>query len=94
LEKWIEDFTDVAGVGTTIAVAGNKSDLKDQCQVSFADAESWARDRNYLISQTSALTGHGIRSLFSQLAIAIVQNTAAKHERVGLVKAEDKTCKC
>jgi small GTP-binding protein len=96
LEKWIKDFTDVAGEGATIAIAGNKVDLVDSCEVVYKDAEMWANEQKYLIGQTSALTGYGVRSLFSALAYAIRQNAGPRQESLGkgLSDRDGKKCKC
>jgi small GTP-binding protein len=82
LADWIEAFTDTAGHQAVIAIAGNKSDLDDP-EVEFSEAEEWARAHNYLIVETSALTGMGIRALMHELVNEIVR-TRAKERLIGV----------
>ena len=73
LSRWIRDFTEVAGPGTSIAIAANKNDLTD-FEVQFTEAQDWAREQNFIIAQTSAKTGEGIEALFSLFARELVKN--------------------
>ncbi|OHT03122.1 small GTP-binding protein [Tritrichomonas foetus] len=95
LDKWIHDFTEVAGATTTIAIAGNKSDLQSE-EVPFVEAEKWANDRKYLIAQTSALTGAGVKELFKKLAVSILQNQSANQKTLRPPRPvqEKKKCDC
>ena len=81
LDRWIREFTAVAGPGTTVVIAGNKSDLSELIEVSFTEAEEWANERNLVIKQTSAKTGEGIQPLFSLLAQELVKNQSTNTAR-------------
>lgn len=96
LDKWIHSFTEVAGMNTIIAIAGNKCDLADLLQVSYTEAEGWAKSHNYLIEQTSAMTGLGIRNLFQRLAEEILKNeSAVPQKRDSPQRKEEKPgCAC
>lgn len=74
LDRWIHDVTEIAGPSTIIVIAANKTDMDDLFEVPFAEAEAWAKSKGYIIMQTSAKHGIGIRQLFSRLAEEIVHN--------------------
>jgi small GTP-binding protein len=83
LGQWIDDFTEIAGYHTVIAIAGNKLDLVYGVEVGFAEAEEWAKSRNYVIVETSALTGDGVQELFRELVAAILKlQTSHKIPRI------------
>ncbi|KAH0786430.1 small GTP-binding protein [Histomonas meleagridis] len=97
IERWIRDVTEVAGPSTIIAVAANKSDLTNNAQVPFKEAENWAKSRGYIIMQTSALSGFGVYPLFSKLAETIVKLQLKQIEINGTDierKDENRPCAC
>jgi hypothetical protein len=55
-----------------IAIAGNKLDL-DDAQSEFAEAEECAKTHNYLIVETSAITGAEMQNLFRERVEEIVR---------------------
>jgi small GTP-binding protein len=73
LGQWIDDFVEIAGGQTVIAIAGNKLDLVDGVEVGIAEAEEWARPRGCIIAETSALTGVGVQDLFREFVAAILK---------------------
>jgi small GTP-binding protein len=73
LTQWIDAFIETAGYQAVIAVAGNKLDLDDP-QIELSEAEDWAKAHNYIIVETSAVTGTGIQALFRELVDAIVRS--------------------
>ncbi|OHT08441.1 small GTP-binding protein [Tritrichomonas foetus] len=64
LDSWIDSFTDVVGTEAIIIVAGNKSDLPPDPEVSEESAKAWAEQNNFHFFSTSAMTGKGIHEVF------------------------------
>jgi small GTP-binding protein len=85
LPQWIDAFTETAGPQAVIAVAANKRDLPNE-RVTFSEAEEWAREHNYAIVETSAVTGAGIQQLFSGLVGAILRSLSS--ERLVRLRSE------
>ena len=94
--NWIKNFRDVAGEKTTIAVAGNKADLKDACEVSEHEASEWAKTMNFIFMETSALSGVGIRELFSKVAAAIIDNQSSTQKKFtpAFEQKNENNCSC
>lgn len=99
LERWIHDVTEIAGPSTIIVIAANKTDMNDMFEVPFAEAEQWAKSKGYIIGQTSAKHGVGIRQLFSRLAEEIVLTQVdmpsyeeAKKDQKRLVAPKESKC--
>jgi small GTP-binding protein len=67
IDNWISTFTDVAGRDAVIVLVGNKSDLIER-EVSEAEAQKWAQERNIAFFETSAKTGQGVAEPFRYLA--------------------------
>ena len=58
-----------AGPGIVIALVGNKLDLADHDrQVSFEEAEEYAKESDLLFNETSARTGDGVVETFLKIA--------------------------
>ena len=64
LSKWIEDIKNHVQDGVFFVLCGNKLDLKNKRQVSFEEAEKFAKDNNLTYVETSAISGEGIKKLF------------------------------
>jgi small GTP-binding protein len=82
LTEWIDAFTETAGYQAVIAIAGNKLDLPDP-QVDLTEAQEWAQMHNYILFETSALTGAGIHDLFRALVDGILR-LSSNEKRVKL----------
>ncbi|OHT09326.1 small GTP-binding protein [Tritrichomonas foetus] len=78
LQSWVSAFQDVAGTETVIFVVGNKTDLKEEAQVSPEIAENWATERGFRLFSTSALTGEGVEQTFVELAQEIKKKSKKK----------------
>jgi small GTP-binding protein len=87
LGQWIDDFIEIAGYHTVIAIAANKLDLVRGVEIGFAEAEEWAKSRNYVIVETSALTGDGVQELFRELVAAILKLQTSN--KIPRIPAED-----
>jgi small GTP-binding protein len=101
LTTWIEEFMETAGRHTAIAIAGNKIDLSDKVEVTWPEAQEWAR--GYIVGQTSAKTGQGVDVLFNELVGAIIRmQTSDRLTRLAVVEtvaepavvAEPARCRC
>ena len=64
LPKWIEDIQSHVQEGVFFVLCGNKLDLKNKRQVSFDEAEKFAKDNHLTYVETSAISGEGIKKLF------------------------------
>ena len=60
LNKWLEDIKNHVQDGVFIVLCGNKIDLNNKRQVSFEDAKKFAKDKDLIYVETSAITGEGI----------------------------------
>jgi small GTP-binding protein len=73
LEMWINSFLDVAGGRSVIAIAGNKSDLTSDYQVSVEEGRGFAVAKNALFGATSARTGSGVKEFFHAFIAEVVR---------------------
>ena len=64
LNKWLEDIKNHVQDGVFIVLCGNKIDLNNKRQVSFEDAKKFAKDKDLIYVETSAINGDGIKNLF------------------------------
>jgi small GTP-binding protein len=103
LSRWIEEFMETAGSQTAIAIAGNKIDLVDKIEVTWPEAQDWARTQGYIVGQTSAQTGQGVDVLFNELVGAIIaMQTGHRLTRLAVVETvpepaaveEPARCRC
>jgi small GTP-binding protein len=77
LEYWINQFQAIAGKLAFIAVVASKSDIQvdsDAMRVAVA----WAMANHYLVVDTSALTGVGVKELFESVATAVQKGQEGK----------------
>lgn len=56
------------------ALIGNKSDLKDQREVSYEEASEFAEELNLSYLETSALTGENINQMFLEISKEIIES--------------------
>ena len=74
-EKWLDDLKSYTTPGIPIFLVGNKSDLKDQIEVSIGEAEEYANKRGLEYFETSAKDGTNVEDVFKTLAKKIKENT-------------------
>eukprot|EP01017_Pseudomicrothorax_dubius_P005309 TRINITY_DN11310_c0_g1_i1.p1 TRINITY_DN11310_c0_g1~~TRINITY_DN11310_c0_g1_i1.p1 ORF type:complete len:242 (+),score=33.41 TRINITY_DN11310_c0_g1_i1:61-726(+) len=67
LSQWIKDARDLARPDICIFVIGNKSDLKDQRQVSNVEAAKFCQENGVSFLEASALTGENVIEGFQGL---------------------------
>lgn len=62
--RWMADARAQAGPDMVILLAGNKSDLQDQRDITFLEASRLAQENGMLFLETSARTGEGVEEAF------------------------------
>ncbi|XP_056010295.1 uncharacterized protein LOC130051744 isoform X2 [Ostrea edulis] len=73
LEVWRSDLL-TAEPGVTVAVIGNKSDLKDNREVEVRKGQDFASKRGMLFTETSAKRGTNVEEIFFELGSQILLN--------------------
>ena len=62
--KWFDSLNNINKEEVVFALVGNKSDLDFNRKVTKEEAESYAKEHNYVFQEVSALSGEGIQELF------------------------------
>ena len=68
MEKWIEDAKALRDNEVLLVLVGNKSDLKEQRQVSTQEAQDYATARGIMFFELSARLGNNITYTFNEVA--------------------------
>ena len=71
--KEVEVYTPGGGKGVVKLLVGNKIDKTDRA-VSFAEGDSWAREKGMLFIECSARSGVSINQVFMEMVQKILQN--------------------
>ena len=74
IQSWIDDCTKQTAKSVLLLLIGNKSDLKDQREVSYEEGEAYAKEHNMLFLETSAKTGNNIGDIFEKSLNQIAKN--------------------
>ena len=72
LPSWLADARSLARPDISIVMTGNKSDLKDERQVTFLEASRFAQENDALFLEKSALTGENVEEVFLKCARSIL----------------------
>jgi small GTP-binding protein len=64
LEKWYNKLVDSADQNIVMMVCGNKSDLIDERKVSKEQGEAFAKEKEVLFLETSALDSTNVEAAF------------------------------
>jgi small GTP-binding protein len=99
---WLQDIKDVARSDVVTLLIGNKADLTDKRQVSYDEADSFAKANSMLYFETSAKTGANVSESFSSCVSVIEKNVedgayevAPQHDNVDFQQTEpDQGCSC
>ena len=62
--KWFDSLNNINKEEVVFALVGNKSDLDFNRKVTKEEAESYAKEHNYVFQEVSAMSGEGIQELF------------------------------
>lgn len=83
LDKWITNVKKYAG-NIPYLLVGNKNDLEEDRNVTFNDAENFAKQLNDVpVLETSAKTGELVNKMFEKIAEKIVIYKAQKKSKHG-----------
>ncbi|UJR13609.1 hypothetical protein I4U23_000622 [Adineta vaga] len=70
--NWLEDARALASPNIVIILCGNKTDLEEQRQVTFAEASRFAEDNGLMFLETSAMNNENITESFLKCAQKIL----------------------
>ena len=70
VDKWMKDARDLRDVDQALIVmAGNKADMGEHGrQVSTEEAEAFAKEKEIMFFEISALSGQNVQMLFNEVA--------------------------
>ena len=74
LKNWINELSQLGPEDIIIAVAGNKSDLKDEREIETSEAMSYCNESGYYFKETSAKSDLNIFSMFTEVAKLVCEN--------------------
>ncbi|VVT57866.1 uncharacterized protein SAPINGB_P005909 [Magnusiomyces paraingens] len=83
--RWIEDVRTERGDQVIIALVGNKTDLRDERQVTVEEGEAKARELGILFMETSAKLGYNVKALFKKVAAELPGLETDRHEEPELI---------
>ncbi|OEH77990.1 Ras family domain-containing protein [Cyclospora cayetanensis] len=72
LINWLADARSLARADISIAIVGNKIDVREKRAVTFLEASRFAQENDVLFLETSALTGEGVSDVFVRVARLIL----------------------
>ncbi|XP_057309053.1 ras-related protein Rab-22A-like [Hydractinia symbiolongicarpus] len=68
VKLWVKELKQIGPPNIVIAIAGNKSDLKDQREVSLETGVEYAESINAVFAEVSALTSDNVNYLFEDIS--------------------------
>lgn len=77
VESWLEEIKEECTESIIVILCGNKCDGLDERQVSFHEAEEFARNKGITYCETSAMTGMGILFLFQSVVRCVLERGRA-----------------
>ena len=99
VENWFKEIDRNADNDCKILLIGNKSDLSENRQVSYEEANNLAKEYNISYVETSAKNYKNVEFIFNKLALQILKNIEKKNNlpsgvKVGLNLNLDKKKNC
>mmetsp|Transcript_2399 Transcript_2399/g.3334 ORF Transcript_2399/g.3334 Transcript_2399/m.3334 type:complete len:211 (+) Transcript_2399:176-808(+) len=91
VEMWLEEVKQNTDSNCQIILVGNKSDLSDERQVFAREGKIFARDKNVLLLEVSALDSSGIETLFQQISQMVYEKDCEGRENGTATDLPDKT---
>jgi len=92
LKQWLQEIERYASNKVTISLIGNKSDLKEQRQVSKSEAGEFAQYNDMDFLETSAKDNKNVGKFFVQIALKILEkedaNTMAQTRKHNIYSEE------
>jgi Ras-related protein Rab-6A len=81
--KWIDDVLAERGDQVIIVLVGNKTDLRDQREVTVEEGEAKAKELGLLFIETSAKAGYNVKTLFKKVATELpeMNSRGSAHEQ-------------
>ena len=74
IQVWIDDCTKQTAKSVLLFLVGNKSDLKDNREVSYEEGAAYAKSHKMLFLEASAKTGENINDIFEMSVKKIAKN--------------------
>ena len=72
LANWLSDARTLARPDISIVATGNKSDLKEERQVTFLEASRFCQENDAMFMETSAMTGECVEEAFMKCARSVL----------------------
>ena len=91
LLKWIEDLREFGDKDTTIIIAGNKSDMDEERNITFEEASELAKKFKIDYVEVSAKTGLNVKILFELLSKYMVKKYEEPNNLSTRKKKNDKS---
>lgn len=94
VDYWLKELREKGPQNIIIALAGNKSDLKQQRAVPTQSAQSLKdKHRIQIFKETSALTGENINELFTEIAHLIARGPIYRRQSIDItIPPKQKKC--
>lgn len=89
--KWIEDLREFGDKDTTIIIAGNKSDIEEDRNITFEEASELAKKFKIDYVEVSAKTGLNVKILFELLSKYMVKKYEEPNNISSRKKKNDKS---
>ncbi|CAN7979892.1 unnamed protein product, partial [Ixodes pacificus] len=94
VQTWVRELQAHGEHNIALGIAGNKCDLQDYREVSYATGESYAQQINAVFVETSALRATNIQELFMGIASKVPQVQALKPPELKLSLRSSTQKKC
>ena len=82
VKTWVENARSMRGEEVVLFIAGNKSDLAEQRQVTEDEGEKLAEELGAAFFETSAKSGENVKTLFDDLAKKLIGNDGTDQDEV------------